>query len=486
MNQEINDSTQTVNMSIEDVLESIEDNNRTSNLQTTVITQAQVAALASMSMSVTNEIIDQTRIAVLESETKTKDEEIEKLKHQLREANENARTPEPEGDECLSDLSCSADESEDEYEGDSEADEDIEIYKVDEDGDINVSDPTVGSSDNQHLNVPQNQMDLPEYSKWELERYTPKKSKMKTTAPLQMPGRLTSSTPTDTPKSPPTKPVQPSKKNKLKRVRPLVETDEDDSQYDPLLENAQNPNSRVLKVQTTPKKSNVRESNLIELDDDSGDEFQQRPSKRARFASNPFIIHSAREDNRMDLDSSACSSRSSPAKSVPKFRQPATHGAVPSTSTKAAPFPFNTTYYKRNGSQWKEGRFAFHHNLTKIAIAAMTDNCKMPIDELEVKLNSLGQTVYKSSEAMCKHRWWNYVQQTYASMQTPDVPSFMEIFISDRAQRLKKSVIHKFRIGFLPSQSTVLQVKFFLGMQGRTKVTMEDMAEMMKGFDYNQ
>lgn len=486
MNQENSEMNQTVDMSIEDVLESIEDGNRTSNLPTTVITQAQVDALASMSSHLTSEIIDQTRIAVLESETKTKDDEIQRLKDQLREANENSRSPELEGDDCDSELSCSSDESQDEYEGDTEAGDEVQIYKVDQDGDVNVSDPTVGSSDSQHLNAPPNQMDLPEYSRWELQQYAPRKSKMKTTAPLQMPGRMTSSTPTDTPGSPPTKPMQPSKKNKLKRVRPLLFSDDEDSQYDPLVENSQNPNSRVLKVQTTPKKAKARVNNLIDLDDDSGEDFRQRPSKLAKIESNPFISHSSKEDNRMELDSSACSSRSSPLKPIPKFRHPTSHGSLPSTSEQSTPFPFNTTYYKRNGTQWKEGRFKFHHNLTKIAIAAMTDNCTLPVDELKSKLDSIGQKVYTSSEAMCKHRWWNYVQQTYSSMQTPEVPSFMKKMISNKAQKLKKSLIANFRAGYLPDQSTFLQVNFFLKMQGRQKVTAEDLGDMMKDFTYTE
>ena len=408
MTQENNQLDQTVDMSIESVLESIEDNNRTSTLPTTIITQSQVDALASMSAQLTSDIIDQSRIAALESEAKSKDDEILLLKQQLEEANQNAKSPEPEGDDCVSELSCTSEESDaDESEAESEAEEEVEIYTVDDDGDVNVSDPTVGSSDNPLLNAPQNQMDLPEYPLWEIQHYAPRKSKMKSTPTLQQPGRLTSSTPTERSASPPVKPKQPSKKSKLKRCRP-VWSDEEDSQYDPLVENAQNSNSKILKVQVTPKKPNARRGNLIQLDDDSEDENQHTPSKKIKFESNPFIIHSAKEDNRMEIDSSGCSGRRSPSKPKSKFRQPVSHGATPSPSTskQSVEFPYNTSYYKRNASQWKDGRFMFHHNLTKIAIAAMTDNCQLSLAELKSKMESIGQSVYISSEAMCKHRWW--------------------------------------------------------------------------------
>ena len=488
MTQENNQLDQTVDMSIESVLESIEDNNRTSTLPTTIITQSQVDALASMSAQLTTEIIDQSRLAVLESEAKSKDDEISLLKRQLEEANQNARSPEPEGEDCDSEASCTSEENDaDESEDESEADEEVQIYTVDDDGDVNVSDPTVGSSGNPILNAPQNQMDLPEYPLWEIQHYAPRKSKMKSTPTLQQPGRLTSSTPTERPASPPIKPKQPSKKTKLKRCRPIW-SDEEDSQYDPLVENAQNPNSKILKVQVTPKKLNAKRGNLIQLDDDSEDEKQHTPTKKIKFNSNPFIIHSAKEDNRMDLDSSGYSERRSPSKPNSKFRKPVSHGATPSASTskQTVEFPYNTSYYKRNASQWKDGRFKFHHNLLKVAIAAMTDNCQLSSDELKSKMELIGQSVYTSSEAMCKHRWWRYDQQTYESMQTPEVPSFMNELISQKAQRLKASTIQKFRSGYISGQSTLMQFRFFLKMHGREKITIQDMSDMMKDFDYSQ
>lgn len=485
MAEEMNNSNQTVNMSIEEVLESIEENNSTSNLPTTIITPAQVAALASMSTAITYDYIDHNRLAALESETKTKEEEIQQLKRQLLEANETARTPEPDGDECESESASSDGESDDDdSEAEPSSDEEPEVYRVDNDGDVNVSDPTVGSSETQY-SAPPNQMDLPGFYQWEIDHYdAPRRSKMKKTTPLQLPGRLASSTPTDKPNSPPVKPIQPTKKSKFKRVRQILESeDEQDSMYDPMTENAQNPNSRVLHVQTTPKKVSINPQPLIELDPDSEDDFQKRPTKRSKYASNPYIHHSAKEDNRMDLDLVGCSSKHSPTKRRPKFRQPSTQGVGTSSLSKGVQFPYNTTYYKRNGSQWKDGRFAFHHNLTKIALASISNNGEMPIQELEVKLNALGQTVYKSSEAMCKHRWWQYIEGTYNRMQTPSVPSFMQELICDTAQPLKPSSIRKFRLGYLPNQNTYMQVKFYLGMISRSKVTTTDMCELMKDFD---
>ena len=489
MTQEQVQLDQTVDMSIESVLESIEDNNRTSTLPTTIITQSQVDALASMSAQLTTDIIDQSRMAALESESKSKDDEITMLKRQLEQAQQNARSPEPEGDDCDSEDSHSSQES-DLDESDDESSDEVKVYTVDDDGDVDVSDPTVGSSNNPYLDVPQNQMGMPEFPIWELQQmqhYKSRKSKMKTTPTLSQQGMPASSTPTETPSSPPIRPKQPSKKTKLKRCRPIW-SDDEDSQYDPLTEHAQNPNSKVLKVQVTPKKLDVKRGSLISLDDDSEEEKQKPRAKKTRLNPNPFIVYSAKEDNRMDLDSSECSEKQSPTKTTSKFRRPLSHGAAPSVSTsqQTPEFPYDSSYYKCNASQWKDGRFKFHHNILKVAIAALTENCQLPEQELKKKLDSIGQTVYTSSEAMCKHRWWRYVQQTYESMQTPEVPAYMNGLISPKAQRLKASTISKFRTGYMPGQSTLMQVTFFLKMNGREKITIQDMAIMMKDYDYTK
>ena len=489
MTQEQVQLDQTVDMSIESILESIDENNRTSTLPTTIITQSQMDALASMSAHLTTEIVDQTKMAALETQSKCKDEEITILKQRLELAQQNARSPEPEGDDCNSSDSGSSQES-DADETDEESEEEVQIYNVDDDGDVNVSDPTVGSSDRPYLDMPQNQMGMPEFNMWELQQmkhYKPKTSRMKTTPTLRQQAGPSTSTPTDTASSPPIKPKQPSKKPKLKRCRPIW-SDDEDSQYDPLTENAQNPNSKVLKVQVTPKKrSDVNRGSLISLDEES-EEDRPKKVKKTRLNPNPFIVYSAKEDNRMELDSSECSEKPSPSKPKPKFRRPLSHGAspTPSTSVQTLEFPYCSSYYKRNASQWKDGRFKFHHNILKVAIAALTENCQLSEQELKRKLDSIGQTVYTSSEAMCKHRWWRYVQQTYETMQTPEVPTYMNDLISPRAQRLKPSTIQKFRTGYMPGHNTLMQVTFFLKMNGRENLTIQDLVLCMKDFDYTK
>ena len=489
MTQEQGKLDQTVDMSIEDILESIDENNRTSTLPTTIITQSQMDALASMSAHLTTEVVDMTKMAALETQSKCKDDEITALKQQLELAQQNARSPEPEGDDCNSSDSDSSLDS-DADETDEESDGDVQIYNVDDDGDVNVSDPTVGSSDKSYLDMPQNQMGMPEFDKWEMsqmQHYKPRSSRMKTTPTLRQQAGPSTSTPTDTASSPPVKPKQPSKKTKLKRCRPIW-SDDEDSQYDPLTENAQNPNSKVLKVQVTPKKRSVVDRGGTTVLDVESEDERPKTVKKTRINPNPFISYAAKEDNRMELDDSQCSEKPSPSKTKQKFRRPLSHGAspTPSTSAQSPEFPYCSSYFRRNASQWKDGRFKFHHNVLKVAIAALTENCQLPEEDLKKKLDSIGQTVYTSSEAMCKHRWWSYVQQTYELMQTPEVPSFMNDLISPRAQRLKQSTIQKFRTGYMQGQSTLMQVMFFLKMNGREKLTKQDLALCMKDFDYTK